>query len=88
MRVNIAQGMLEEYGDAAGCSKCSRARERRPAAGAQRSEECRSRFKSILRATGDANTARVDERVNERLSREAQSRVEAGAAVVPRPEAA
>eukprot|EP00969_Alexandrium_andersonii_P191203 8445682-Alexandrium_andersonii.AAC.1 len=32
--------------------------------------------------------ARADERVNERLAREAQSRVEAAAAVVPRPEVA
>eukprot|EP00969_Alexandrium_andersonii_P194054 8572322-Alexandrium_andersonii.AAC.1 len=32
--------------------------------------------------------ARADERVNERLARELQSRVEAGAATAPRPEAA
>eukprot|EP00969_Alexandrium_andersonii_P031749 1387579-Alexandrium_andersonii.AAC.1 len=32
--------------------------------------------------------ARADERVNERLAREVQGRVEAAAAVVPRPEAA
>eukprot|EP00969_Alexandrium_andersonii_P351321 15435181-Alexandrium_andersonii.AAC.1 len=32
--------------------------------------------------------ARADERVNERLAREVQSRVEAVAAVVPRPEVA
>eukprot|EP00969_Alexandrium_andersonii_P220194 9724948-Alexandrium_andersonii.AAC.1 len=30
--------MLEEHGYAAGCLKCSRARGRRPAAGARRSE--------------------------------------------------
>eukprot|EP00969_Alexandrium_andersonii_P328501 14515886-Alexandrium_andersonii.AAC.1 len=32
--------------------------------------------------------ARADERVNERLAREAQGRVEAASAVAPRPEAA
>eukprot|EP00969_Alexandrium_andersonii_P175506 7761067-Alexandrium_andersonii.AAC.1 len=62
--------MLEEHGYAAGCLKCSRVRERRPAAGTRRSEECRARFEGILRAAGDANVARADERINERLARE------------------
>eukprot|EP00969_Alexandrium_andersonii_P319145 14098084-Alexandrium_andersonii.AAC.1 len=62
--------MLEEHGYAAGCLKCSRVRERRPAAGARRSEECRTRFESLLRVAGDASMARADERVNERLARE------------------
>eukprot|EP00969_Alexandrium_andersonii_P296985 13124255-Alexandrium_andersonii.AAC.1 len=80
--------MLEEHGCTVGCLKRSRVRERRPAAGTRHSEECRSRFEGILRASGDANMAWADERVNERLSRELQSRVESGAAVAPRPEAA
>eukprot|EP00969_Alexandrium_andersonii_P014737 644230-Alexandrium_andersonii.AAC.1 len=62
--------MLEEHGYTAGCLKCSRVRERRPAAGTRHSEECRSQFKSVLRAAGDASVARADERVNERLARE------------------
>eukprot|EP00969_Alexandrium_andersonii_P143616 6350191-Alexandrium_andersonii.AAC.1 len=66
--------MLEEHGYAAGCLKCSRVHERRPAAGTRRSEECRARFESLLRAAGDASVARADERVNERLAREVQSR--------------
>eukprot|EP00969_Alexandrium_andersonii_P025403 1109825-Alexandrium_andersonii.AAC.1 len=62
--------MLEEHGYTAGCLKCSRARERRPAAGTRRSEERRARFESLLRAAGEASMARADERVNERLARE------------------
>eukprot|EP00969_Alexandrium_andersonii_P338687 14969363-Alexandrium_andersonii.AAC.1 len=62
--------MLEEHGYTAGCLKCSRVRERRPAAGARHSEECRARFESRLRAVGDASMARADERVNDRLARE------------------
>eukprot|EP00969_Alexandrium_andersonii_P242048 10689990-Alexandrium_andersonii.AAC.1 len=62
--------MLEEHGYTAGCLKCSRARERRPAAGARHSEERRSRFEGVLRASGDASVARADERVNESLARE------------------
>eukprot|EP00969_Alexandrium_andersonii_P005216 227029-Alexandrium_andersonii.AAC.1 len=56
-RVNITQSMLEEHGDTAGCVKCSRVRERRPAAGARRSGECRARFEGLLRALGDASMA-------------------------------
>eukprot|EP00969_Alexandrium_andersonii_P059065 2602310-Alexandrium_andersonii.AAC.1 len=78
--------MLEERGYAAGCSKCSRIRDRRPAAGARRSEECRARFEGPLRALGDASMARADGRVNEQLARQVQNRVEAAAAVAPRPE--
>eukprot|EP00969_Alexandrium_andersonii_P315239 13926757-Alexandrium_andersonii.AAC.1 len=62
--------MLEEHGYAAICLKCSRVREQRPAAGARRSEECRTWFESLLRAAGDASMARADEHVNERLARE------------------
>eukprot|EP00969_Alexandrium_andersonii_P170373 7533006-Alexandrium_andersonii.AAC.1 len=32
-RVNITQAMLEEHGYTSGCLKCTRVRERRPAAG-------------------------------------------------------
>eukprot|EP00969_Alexandrium_andersonii_P255722 11303768-Alexandrium_andersonii.AAC.1 len=78
--------MLEEYGYAAGCLKCRRARGRRLAAGARRSEERRARFEGLLRAAGDASMARADERADERLAREVQSQVEAAAAVAPRPE--
>eukprot|EP00969_Alexandrium_andersonii_P323341 14286050-Alexandrium_andersonii.AAC.1 len=80
--------MLEEHGYTAGCLKCSRVRERRPAAGIRHSEERRARFEGLLRAAGDACMARADERVNERLAREVQSRAEAAAAVAPRPEVA
>eukprot|EP00969_Alexandrium_andersonii_P302874 13388495-Alexandrium_andersonii.AAC.1 len=62
--------MLEGHGYAAGCLKCSRVRERRPTAGARRSEECRARFEGLLRALGDASVARADERVNEHLARQ------------------
>eukprot|EP00969_Alexandrium_andersonii_P318310 14060422-Alexandrium_andersonii.AAC.1 len=65
--------MLEEHGYAAGCLKCSRVRERRPAAGTRHSEERRAWFESLLRAAGEASMARAGERVNERLAREAQS---------------
>eukprot|EP00969_Alexandrium_andersonii_P275036 12155605-Alexandrium_andersonii.AAC.1 len=41
-RVNVTQAMLEEHGYTAGCLKCSRVRERRPAAGTRHSEERRS----------------------------------------------
>eukprot|EP00969_Alexandrium_andersonii_P091387 4033860-Alexandrium_andersonii.AAC.1 len=77
--------MLEEHGYAAVCWKCSRVRERRLAAGARHSEERRALFESLLRAAGDASMARPDERVNERLAREAQNQVEAAAAAAPRP---
>eukprot|EP00969_Alexandrium_andersonii_P107179 4727521-Alexandrium_andersonii.AAC.1 len=77
--------MLEERGCAAGCLKCSRVRERWPAAGTRHSEERRARFEGLLRAMGDANMARADERVNEHLARQVQNRVEAGAAVAPHP---
>eukprot|EP00969_Alexandrium_andersonii_P252795 11172243-Alexandrium_andersonii.AAC.1 len=62
--------MLEVHGYTAGCLKCSRVRERRPAAGTRRSEERRSRFEGILRAARDVSMARADERVNERVARE------------------
>eukprot|EP00969_Alexandrium_andersonii_P192105 8485307-Alexandrium_andersonii.AAC.1 len=62
--------MLEEHCYTAGCLKCSRVRERWPAAGTHYSEECRARFEGLLRALGDANMARADERVNEHLARE------------------
>eukprot|EP00969_Alexandrium_andersonii_P177457 7847019-Alexandrium_andersonii.AAC.1 len=62
--------MLEEHGYAAGRLKRSRARERRSAAGARRSEERRARFESLLRAAGDASMARADGSVNQRLARE------------------
>eukprot|EP00969_Alexandrium_andersonii_P222797 9840316-Alexandrium_andersonii.AAC.1 len=62
--------MLEEHGYTAGCLKRSRARERRPAAGARHSEECRARFEGLLWALGDDSMARADERVNEHLARQ------------------
>eukprot|EP00969_Alexandrium_andersonii_P121684 5380010-Alexandrium_andersonii.AAC.1 len=62
--------MLEEHGYTAGCLKCSRARGRRPAAGARHSEERRARFEGLLRMLGDASMARADERVNEHLARQ------------------
>eukprot|EP00969_Alexandrium_andersonii_P068102 3003663-Alexandrium_andersonii.AAC.1 len=79
--------MLEEHGYAAGCSKRSRARERRLAAGARRLEERRARFQSLLSALGDASMARAGERVDEH-ARQVQNQVEAVAAVAPRPEGA
>eukprot|EP00969_Alexandrium_andersonii_P250435 11067883-Alexandrium_andersonii.AAC.1 len=51
-RANVARAMLEEHGYTAGCSKRSRVREQRPAAGARRSEERRARFDAFLRASG------------------------------------
>eukprot|EP00969_Alexandrium_andersonii_P104766 4622469-Alexandrium_andersonii.AAC.1 len=62
--------MLEEHGYTAGCLKCSRVREHRPAAGTRHSEERRARFENIFRAAGDESMARADERVNERIARE------------------
>eukprot|EP00969_Alexandrium_andersonii_P106670 4705836-Alexandrium_andersonii.AAC.1 len=62
--------MLEEHGYAAGCLKRSRVRERRPIAGARRSEERRARFENLLRATCDASMARADERVDEYPARQ------------------
>eukprot|EP00969_Alexandrium_andersonii_P328883 14532423-Alexandrium_andersonii.AAC.1 len=41
-RVNSTQSMLEEHGYTAGCLKCARVRERRPAAGTRHSEERRA----------------------------------------------
>eukprot|EP00969_Alexandrium_andersonii_P340716 15059651-Alexandrium_andersonii.AAC.1 len=45
-RARITQAMLEEHGCTAGCLKCNRARERRPAAGTLpfggMQEECRA----------------------------------------------
>eukprot|EP00969_Alexandrium_andersonii_P121592 5375346-Alexandrium_andersonii.AAC.1 len=64
--------MLEEHGHAAGCLKCSRLREHRPAAGARHSEERRARFQALFRASGDASTARADDRANEYLARRVQ----------------
>eukprot|EP00969_Alexandrium_andersonii_P300744 13295370-Alexandrium_andersonii.AAC.1 len=61
--------MLEERGYAAGCSKRSRVRERRPVAGARHSEERRARFEALLRASGDASVARADARADEHLTR-------------------
>eukprot|EP00969_Alexandrium_andersonii_P278688 12317739-Alexandrium_andersonii.AAC.1 len=55
------RAMLEEHGCAAGCLRCSRVRERRPAAGSARSEECRARFETLLRGSGGASAARADE---------------------------
>eukprot|EP00969_Alexandrium_andersonii_P282014 12467169-Alexandrium_andersonii.AAC.1 len=40
-RVNATQAMLEEHRCMAGCLKRNRVRERQPAAGTRRSEECR-----------------------------------------------
>eukprot|EP00969_Alexandrium_andersonii_P121411 5366368-Alexandrium_andersonii.AAC.1 len=80
--------MLEEHGYTAGCLKCSRVRERQPAAGTRHSEERRARFEGLLRALGDSSMARADERVNEHLARQVQIRVGAGASVAPRPEGA
>eukprot|EP00969_Alexandrium_andersonii_P098988 4367366-Alexandrium_andersonii.AAC.1 len=71
--------MLEEHGYTAGCLKCTRVRERRPAAGARHSEECRARFEALLRSLGDASMARADERVNEYLAQ----RLQAEAAAAP-----
>eukprot|EP00969_Alexandrium_andersonii_P019265 841320-Alexandrium_andersonii.AAC.1 len=72
-------------GCTAGRLKCSRVRERRPAVGARRSEECRARFEGLLRSLSDASMARADERVNEHLARQVQTRVEAEASAAPRP---
>eukprot|EP00969_Alexandrium_andersonii_P111841 4939513-Alexandrium_andersonii.AAC.1 len=72
--------MLEEHGYAAGCLKCSRVRERRPAAGTRHWEECRARLEGLIRALGDASVARADERVIEHLARQVQTQVEAAAA--------
>eukprot|EP00969_Alexandrium_andersonii_P345942 15292287-Alexandrium_andersonii.AAC.1 len=41
-RVNSTQSLLEEHGYMAGCLKCTRVRERRPAAGTRHSEERRA----------------------------------------------
>eukprot|EP00969_Alexandrium_andersonii_P296047 13084287-Alexandrium_andersonii.AAC.1 len=68
--------MLEEHGHAAGCLKCSLVREHRPAASARHSEERRTRFEAILRASGDASMARADARANEHLARRAQEGAE------------
>eukprot|EP00969_Alexandrium_andersonii_P048385 2122462-Alexandrium_andersonii.AAC.1 len=76
--------MLEEHGYTAGCLKCDRVRERRPAAGTRRTEECRARFEALLRSIGDASMARADERIREHLAQQAQASVEAVAAPVPR----
>eukprot|EP00969_Alexandrium_andersonii_P217438 9604511-Alexandrium_andersonii.AAC.1 len=64
--------MLEEHGYTAGCLKCSRVREQRPATGTRHSGECRARFETLLRALrlGDASMARADDRVNEHLARQ------------------
>eukprot|EP00969_Alexandrium_andersonii_P322257 14238558-Alexandrium_andersonii.AAC.1 len=68
----------------AGCLKCNRVRERRPAAGTRPSEARRARFEAFLRSIGDASVARADERINEHLAHRAQASVEAAAAPVPR----
>eukprot|EP00969_Alexandrium_andersonii_P282287 12480552-Alexandrium_andersonii.AAC.1 len=60
--------MSGEHGYTAGCLKCTRVRERRPAAGARHSEECRTRFETLLRASGDASVALADARANEYLA--------------------
>eukprot|EP00969_Alexandrium_andersonii_P120958 5346897-Alexandrium_andersonii.AAC.1 len=65
--------MLEEHGYTAGSLKCTRVRERRPAAGTRRSEECRMRFEALLRSLGDASMARADERINEHLAQRLQA---------------
>eukprot|EP00969_Alexandrium_andersonii_P121551 5373560-Alexandrium_andersonii.AAC.1 len=75
--------MLEEHGYTAGCLKCNRVRERRPAAGTRRSEERRARFETLLRSIGDASMARADARINEHLAQRARASVEAAAAPVP-----
>eukprot|EP00969_Alexandrium_andersonii_P076307 3364377-Alexandrium_andersonii.AAC.1 len=75
--------MLEEHGYTAGCLKCTRVRERRPAAGTRHSEECRARFETLLRSIGDASMARADERIREHLAQRVQANVEAAAASVP-----
>eukprot|EP00969_Alexandrium_andersonii_P235642 10403819-Alexandrium_andersonii.AAC.1 len=62
--------MLEEHGYTAGCLKCGRVRERRPAAGTRQSDECRARVEGLLRALGDASMACAEERVNEHLARQ------------------
>eukprot|EP00969_Alexandrium_andersonii_P142347 6293821-Alexandrium_andersonii.AAC.1 len=75
--------MMEEHGYTAGCLKCNRVRERRLAAGTRRSEECRARFETLLRSTGDASMARAGARIYEHLAQRAQASVEAVAAPVP-----
>eukprot|EP00969_Alexandrium_andersonii_P047227 2072462-Alexandrium_andersonii.AAC.1 len=67
-REDITQAMLEERGYTAGRLKRNRVRERRPAAGTCHSEECRARFKTLLRPIGGASMARADARVNEHLA--------------------
>eukprot|EP00969_Alexandrium_andersonii_P114594 5065901-Alexandrium_andersonii.AAC.1 len=74
--------MLEGHGYTAGCLKCNRVRERRPAAGTRHSGECRARFEALLRSIGDAT--RADERIREHLAQRVQASVEAAAAPVPR----
>eukprot|EP00969_Alexandrium_andersonii_P270177 11942627-Alexandrium_andersonii.AAC.1 len=63
--------------------KRNRVWERRPAAGARRSEECRARFETLLRSIGGASAARADARINEHLAQRVQASVEAVAAPVP-----
>eukprot|EP00969_Alexandrium_andersonii_P009240 404673-Alexandrium_andersonii.AAC.1 len=77
--------MLEEHGYAAGCLKCSRVREQRPAAGTRHWEERRARFEALLRASGDASVARADARANEHLARRVQEGAEAAAAALTSP---
>eukprot|EP00969_Alexandrium_andersonii_P101295 4468607-Alexandrium_andersonii.AAC.1 len=72
--------MLEEHGYTAGCLKCTRVRERRPAAGTRRSEERRTRFEALLRSLGDASMARTDARINEHLAQRLQADAEAAPA--------
>ena len=75
-RVKITADVIDAHGFSDRCRKCSLLRQRRSAAGAMHSEECRARFEALLRAAEDPRIQRADARVTERLAADVQAEEE------------